>query len=184
MDENKNLGMDSGTENERPADQAPRARNRTVMLTPDVTGEVRARLAQELGQTPGMPASRSAYEPPPSVTGFHSGSEGFAPPRRELPGAPITHQPPQHVAPLQAQQGSFKEGSVWVKETPLVGFLVSYDNNPNGEFFLLRSGRMIVTSERVVSGNYLLIDDESVSSMHAIMRICEGGEILFMYHLS
>ena len=50
MDNNKHIGLETAREQADGAEEnenAPRARNRTVMLTPDITGQVRARLAQE-----------------------------------------------------------------------------------------------------------------------------------------
>jgi hypothetical protein len=66
----------------------------------------------------------------------------------------------------------------------LVGFLVSFDADPKGMFVELREGRMIVTSESVGAAPCLVIEDSSVSPMHAIMRISSGEPIYILDQLS
>ena len=178
MDNEKSTDNEKRKEGEFAGEPAPRARNRTVMLTPDITGEVRARLAQELGQPLGAAApSHAAFEAQATGHGHHSPAEGFTAARREHPAAAAPH----HAATPPV---SLKEGIVWTQETPIVGFLVSYDKNPNGEIAVLRSGRLIITSDKVSGGNFLLIEDSSVSPMHAIMRITGGGEVQVLDQLS
>jgi hypothetical protein len=79
---------------------------------------------------------------------------------------------------------------VWVKETPVVGFLVSYDINKLGDWVELRTGRLSV-SGKVSSGeiipqrgNYFVIDHPSVSFNHAIMKIGTEGVIEVLDQLS
>lgn len=131
---------------------APRARNRTVMLTPEMTGQVRARLAQET--TAALPEFSST----------------------------TTVQQPTRVESANSHSG--KE-FVWMKDSKLVGFMVSFDKNEFGEFYPLKVGRLIITSEVTASGgNYLLLVEESVSPMHAIMRISPNGEVQILDQLS
>ena len=59
----------------------------------------------------------------------------------------------------------------WKEETPLVGFLVTFNNNPNGDFYELREGKLVITSQVNKNISSLLINDDSVSLMHAIMKI-------------
>jgi hypothetical protein len=66
----------------------------------------------------------------------------------------------------------------------LVGFLVSFDADPKGMFVELREGRMIVSSEKVGAAPCLVIEDVSVSPMHAIMRICSGEPLHILDQLS
>ncbi len=73
---------------------------------------------------------------------------------------------------------------VWNKVTPLIGFLVSFDKNENGDIFELRSGRLIITSESAAGWSYILIEDASVSPMHAILRIDESGAVQVLDQLS
>ena len=74
--------------------------------------------------------------------------------------------------------------AVWSKLSPIVGFLVSYDKNTTGDVYELRGGRLIVTSEAAAAGNYMLVEDATVSPMHAIMRISANGEIQVLDQLS
>jgi hypothetical protein len=73
---------------------------------------------------------------------------------------------------------------VWKKPTKLVGFLVSFATNPLGSYIELREGRLLVSSELNNADNCLLINDASVSAMHAIMRISGDGSILILDQLS
>lgn len=87
-------------------------------------------------------------------------------------------------APPQQEVATEGDYIDWVKESPLCGFLVSFDNNPNGDVYQLHTGRLIVTSEVAGTGSLLFLDDESVSSMHAIVRISNKGEIQVLDQLS
>ena len=171
---------------------APRARNRTVMLTPEITGQVRARLAQDFGHVSGAGGSAKSMEGLPTSSELGGGAQGgyfTAPAARGRPvvppESPVMHPEPRinRAAPAPAQYEG-REGLVWQKKTPVVGFLVSYDANANGDVYELRSGRLIVTSESAGQGNYLLIKDESVSPMHAILRISQSGEVQVLDQLS
>ena len=66
----------------------------------------------------------------------------------------------------------------------LVGLLVSYDTREEGEMYEIRIGRFLLTSRPTDNGDYLLIDDESVSPLHAIMRASEEGSIQVLDQLS
>lgn len=163
-----------------------RARNRTVMLTPEITGQVRARLAQE-AEHQAQPAIGIPM-PPASVGpggGFETPRQG-SPVSRRLPD-PVPgfhHTPPVAHTAAHAQAAPQKDGIVWGKETKVVGFFVSYDGNPHGEVYLLRAGRVMVTSRPQGETNALVINDESVSPMHAIVRIGERGDIQVLDQLS
>lgn len=176
MDNEKNTNFQDRSKEDFSSEPAPRARNRTVMLTPDVTGEVRARLAQDMGQ-PAMTNPQRTQTP--FETPMPSGSYNAPTARPAAPPAGTATRAAQQSAPDSRTEGAF-----WAQESVLVGFLVSYDTNPNGSVFELRSGRIIVTSEPAGNGNYLLINDSTVSPMHAIMRITSGGEVQVLDQLS
>lgn len=192
MDNDKNLNFDPVTptkESDFPAEAGSRARNRTVMLTPEITGQVRARLAQEID-----PAAAASAAPPVRDGGFESvvgRGGGFSAPTESrargesraesgyVAPTPAARPPTPAAAPAKREKGI-----VWTKETPVVGFMVSFDANPNGDIFVLRSGRLMVTSDGNQGDNCLVIDDPSVSPMHAILRITGAGEIQILDQLS
>jgi hypothetical protein len=179
MENEKNFNFDEDTleesEPEFAGDKASRARNRTVMLTPEITGEVRARFAREGGS----PAAKAAPGGSPEAREPVSRGE---PPRYDTPLAPkVEPKSSPHEAVGAKARG---EGVIWTKESPLVGFLVSYDRDQNGQVFDLRKGRLIVTSERAISGNFMMVEDETVSPMHAILRISAEGQIQVLDQLS
>lgn len=197
---------------ETPKTLAPRARNKTVMLSSDVTGEIRGRfgvtppeLAHDSAEAEddgfvsplvqraatGL-SSRAAQLPEPELPPV---APPVLPQRRVAPPPSTAYQVPSSrslasptppapppVAPRAAAPTA--EGVYWLKPAPIAGFLVSFDKNPNGSAFELRSGRLIVSSEPAPNGNYLLIEDESVSPMHAILRISALGEIQVLDQLS
>lgn len=76
------------------------------------------------------------------------------------------------------------ERVTWKQETQIVGFLVTFDHNKNGSYIPLRTGRLIVTSESEGNGSVLLINDSSVSPMHAIMRVASGPSVQVLDQLS
>lgn len=174
---------------------APRARNRTVMLTPEITGQVRAKLAQELseGEASGARQSfdasrRRSLTPrnfsPPQASEIDQGGEREEQLYQDNP--PVASRAVSRAMPTPVKQQEPIGGDqvIWSKDGPLVGFLVSFDRNPNGDSFELRAGRLIVSSEMGAPGSYLILESESVSSMHAIMRISSNGEIQVLDQLS
>ena len=66
----------------------------------------------------------------------------------------------------------------WDKETKVIGFLVDYDADPNGQVAIIRLGRVIVSSDAVDKGSCFVIDDETVSPMHAILLAKESSVIV------
>lgn len=72
----------------------------------------------------------------------------------------------------------------WKNDSPLIGFLVTYDHDPKGTYVELRQGRLVVSNQREDSGNCLVVVGESVSPMHAIMRIAPGGVVQVLDQLS
>jgi hypothetical protein len=208
-----------------------RARNRTVMLTPDITGEVRARLAEDMMRSEGFQeaSEEDAFHSPITAHSVEeSSSDSFRPitpardenpAREELKSAQPKFQhhrevltdrkavKPQTVSPnisegalgvrqdemplatrppVASQSAAYRirQGIIWSKLSPIMGFLVAYDADDNGEFFELRQGRLIITSEPPATGNFLVLDDESVSPMHAIVRLADFGELQILDQLS
>lgn len=175
------------------SDTANRARNRTVMLTPDITGQVRAMLAQEMGGQPspaaapqggagffGMQANpASTYAPAGEASGRSAAVD--APKRLPASSGPVavTAAPPPPVA---AHSGRIATSAA---NSPVVGFMVCFDENPNGEVVELRQGRWIVSCEQPPSStNFILIQDVTVSPLHAIVRVSASGEIQVLDQLS
>jgi len=203
-------------------ENAPRARNRTVMLTPEMTGQVRARLAQDpnaAGQgflsgaggpqdtrargLTGFGADRGGFEPfqtassVPGGLGSPTSSGAFARPQEQQYTQQQYSPPPAQTiqsgvptanwglpAPEVETPSRADEGVYYSKRSRVVGFLVSYDKDEDGKVFELRTGRLIVTSDPSVSGNLLYVNDETVSPMHAVLRISSSGEIQLLDQLS
>ncbi len=204
MDNEKNIEKTLGKErkDETTSDAANRARNRTVMLTPEVTGQVRALLNQDRqsdifgkesqkggdsfspvnnisSAMTGLITRDGSKEPQPS----RGGSSGTGNPSPvEARSAAATGSPINQSVVQAARNNTV--GVVTEKLTPIVGFLVSYDSNPAGEVLELRSGRWIVSSERTSDGNFLIVKDASVSPLHAILKISEVGAIQVLDQLS
>lgn len=195
MDNDKGFSMHDGddeNENENvSSESAPRARNRTVMLTPEITGEVRARLAKDMSrpapQIPQTTGGQSAGGLSGGVPTFSEPS-GFSTPSGSSAPRAIRESHVEPQAPALAPKPKLQSADEyvsWVKESALIGILVSYDVNPNGTIFELRSGRLIVTSEgATANGNFLVLRDDSVSPMHAIIRISASGEVQVLDQLS
>lgn len=140
-------------------DIALRARNRTVMLTPEMTGQVRSRITQDRTVTD---------------SSNNDSSGGFI-----APGATPTPPSQPKIEPQRAVIATSQ-----TQAQPLKGFLVSFDNGPQGEYFELRVGRFIITSELNATGSNILIDHPTVSPMHAILRIAPTGIIQVLDQLS
>lgn len=190
MDNDKTLNINLETQGrgEKPdfsSDaSSSRARNRTVMLTPEITGQVRARLAQEV---PDPGHASGGVAPLPQGGGFeHPRGGGFAAPiQSRASGAfEAAHDGGVRGAGALPGQARVKEGIVWAKPSRVIGFLVSFDSNEYGDVYELRVGRVMVTSGAQGDANTLLLNDPSVSPMHAIMRVSERGEVQVLDQLS
>jgi FHA domain len=211
MSDKDNYNYDS--KNSPKGESATRARNRTVMLTPDITGQVRAKLSQG-GTQVAAPFSNHDADVAETISpqnvapgkGFYSqmvqpvAEENMAttvPQSVVIDYGERVHTSPAKPVQVQAETASkqanisvnsqisqINDLGIWSNKSPLVGFLVSYDNNELGDVCSLRTGRMIVTSTPQATGNYILINDESVSSLHAIIRISASGEIQILDQLS
>ena len=233
-----------GTTNEpavSPSENSTRARNRTVMMTPEMTGQMRARLTPTAQQATLIEASdseaeleeapqeftprpfqngfsqpeveeRTLQEVPPAVADDDDDSDWVRPvssaPEDEEPSiepefiaqvAPVSATPvrevfspmkqPQEIAQKTPSQSvrtttTGKHEIVWRTKTPLAGFLICFDDDAMGDYLELRTGRIIVTSEHEGSGNALVIDDPSVSAMHAIMRVSIDAPVQILDQLS
>ena len=149
-------------------EEAHRARNRTVMLTPDITGEVRSRLTREAvaGAIPIAPSASSdqGFVAPSSTAG-----------QTARPVAPTAAAPVTSASTPKVQNNS---------DQPLIGFLVSFDSGPQGEYFELRVGRRVITSDAQAPGQNLVIDHPTVSPMHAILRVAPNGSVQVLDQLS
>jgi hypothetical protein len=78
----------------------------------------------------------------------------------------------------------YRERVEWRIKSKLVGFLVSYESDPMGRYIELREGRLLVTKDVKSNDSYLLIEHESVSPLHATMKISDDGSILVLDQLS
>ena len=216
---------------------APRARNRTVMLTPEMTGQLRSRMVRdalqrevdegvqqhEEMQIPETSHSQQRSSPitQHSFASTEGASGGFLRPKeaetksswshpqqiedrleasaQHTPAAPrysspsysssILQDPPmfntaQGLLQEQNEETEPKDVVSYSKKSPIIGFLVAYDHDENGEVYELRAGRLMITSEQIAHGDYLLLHDETVSPMHAILRITAAGEMQLLDQLS
>ncbi len=203
-DETKKDDWDSVVSSESGTDKSARARNRTVMLSPDVTDQVRARLQENLqgaqeslepteGRSdpyamPGQGQQDMSWQPEPSAESQAPHAMPGQVSQGSVPDPVPIHQPEQvQVTPSTQHEGfGASTGSrvVWAKPGVILGFLVSYDEDSNGAVFPLQVGRLIVSSEIPGGGSYLFVQDSTVSPMHAIIRISADGEMQILDQLS
>lgn len=250
-----------------PAPKVSRARNRTVMLTPELTGQVRNAIKEEKKEEPGdffrpgqkteepkvqIPnstqeslqqsnlglkfgksvnrsrttkltrdeleqavnkaakggtASLSKQEtveasgynlPTPVVPKTFDPLTSIAPPNHGPGKVPEFAQPRPPARPESRQQVQqpllspthipaapvISKGQALTGATKIVGFLISFDQDQNGEVFEIRAGRKLITSRPTDHGEYLLIDHESISPLHAILRTTKEGKLQVLDQLS
>lgn len=74
--------------------------------------------------------------------------------------------------------------AVAVPTSKVVGFLISFDKNKFGDVFEIRAGRWLITSRPTDHGEFILIDDETISPLHAIVRATKEGRIQVLDQLS
>ncbi|MFN8391723.1 MAG: FHA domain-containing protein [Bdellovibrionota bacterium] len=267
MNEEKRAGGTSGdfgrtkeSADEKKTAAASRARNRTVMLTPEMTGHVRALLYQEPeeeqapqaaqpasrrdpltellppmdwsrpDQGAAQPSAAPVVETPPAKQFNEDFNKDFAPqldsvakqdrnsstgkidqdvvqeavstpppepPRRQQPAPqqPAFSVNPQAARPAAASSSAAATGvtrrpdlksrpPVAAPTSKVVGFFVTFDKNKFGEVYEIRAGRWLITSRPTDHGEFILIEDETISPLHAIVRATKDGKIQVLDQLS
>ncbi|OVE80337.1 hypothetical protein BVY02_00480 [bacterium J17] len=201
------------TEDESRSSAASRARNKTVMLSPEIAGQVRARISGDEGSTsdpfsqllPPMgesaPNGPSAAEKPKTMSsGVHTEKSdewgqrvgaSLAEPSSPPAQPPLLRPEPAPTAAAPVEQPSF---SVNKAPTPratqkprtskIIGFMVSFDKEENGEVFEICAGRWLLTSRPTDHGEFILINDETISPLHAIIRATSEGKVQVLDQLS
>jgi hypothetical protein len=153
-----------------------RARSKTILLDRRSTLALREDLLQAARNISKSESESTAIQLPQyqeQIEFFHS--------EQAIP------QPTLQVIPQNTIQ--IKET---LKETtpvtsPVVGFLVSFDNDPNGEIIPVRRGRSIITSRVLEPSpgiNLILINDSSISPGHAILRTTGKDSLQIIDQLS
>lgn len=210
---------------------ASRARNRTVLLTPETIGQVRATMEDDEGATDAVNELLPPMSWEPAAPKFGGEDDGYASVGRALEEVkPQIEQPPRRgtskfsspaaarspsIPPALAQttvmtspMGAPKrpkeptasnrrpavpsEVAAEMHAVPqraparskIVGFLVSFDSDEHGEVFDIRAGRWLVTSRPTDHGDFILIDDASISPLHAIIRATAEGKVQILDQLS
>lgn len=257
-----------------PTSKVSRARNRTVMLTPEMTGQVRTAIREErkaptdsdftrpnaiskeqyakvqepvapvaagssdssqqsnLGLKFGKSVNRSrttkfsredldkATMPTTPAPVIHESADGFNLPNPVVPKAfdPLTSVAPPNHSPGKMGESSFSaprsapkpaesrpmqtqapllqshlpltqpatvaRGQALTGSTKIIGFMVSFDKDPNGEVYEIRAGRKLITSRPTEHGEYMLIEHASISPLHAILRSTKDGRLQVLDQLS
>lgn len=126
----------------------------------------------------------SAVPSQPGVVG--NGGDDIRSRMLSASGGRVLRSAPQDVEEGQSRDISMERCAYvdWKRKTRLIGFLVSYTADTMGAYSELREGRLLVTSQHSTTDNCFVISDESVSPMHAIMRIASDGSILILDQLS
>jgi hypothetical protein len=144
------------------------------------------------GDLPGMEELPIVHSTPVGAPRIVRPGEGgtahdriLVPPPAPQPVSHVSHVPEVSQAPKEADAMTEPRDRIyWKAESPLIGFLVTYDHDPKGSYVELRQGRLMVSNQREESGSCLVVLGESVSPMHAIMRVASGGIVQVLDQLS
>jgi hypothetical protein len=138
---------------------------------------------EELPVVQSAPVGAPKIVRPGEGGGAHERSIAVPPPPQPAPQVhPVTEV---SKAPKEAEAMTEPRDRIyWKTDSPLVGFLVTYDHDPKGSYVELRQGRLMVSNQREESGSCLVVVGESVSPMHAIMRVASGGIVQVLDQLS
>lgn len=71
-----------------------------------------------------------------------------------------------------------------ISSARIVGFLVSFDEMEGGEVFELRVGRWLVSSNPMNQKDTIVIEDGSISALHAVVKVFAKGEVQILDQLS
>lgn len=198
---------------------ASRARNRTVMLSPEMTGQVRAMLYKgdekqssssdwsklEAGKpVVSSPASAPSRNIQNAVESEGVKKDNFSDRRTTKIGQEFINQvlnnpamvmrkepevaavAPTYSTPVQGNKVA-QSKPVLREVTPtskLIGFFISFDNDQFGEIYEIRVGRWIVTSKPTDQGEFIQINDNTISPMHAVLRVTKEGKVQILDQLS
>lgn len=245
--------------------QSSRARNRTVMLSPEMTGQVRALLQTPVDETPVPKSDRSSSDSGFSIpiSEESASSTGYIDPAREWQKADASNKTMVHrkkdmrrcsLDPLpnfglsvdpapempaksvlhgdEARNGTVTSNRLATtelsravfadrKENPIVppaferpvgeiskpfaakpvaeptaiiekkvakseiiGFLITFDKKREGEVFEVRAGRWLVSSRSADRDSEIVIEDDSISLSHAIIKAGSNGSVQILDQLS
>lgn len=189
---------------------ATRAKNKTMMLSPELTSKVRHQVLSELQGLDMAEKGDQITEPTRRITVSKESLLKVPQPDKPNVVAPQPGNPRVSYTAFQTEETKhsvehhhdlkphLKEEKPLVheqhdanvvfsyktKKGKLVGFLITYHFNPEGEFFPLYEGRMIVTRKGDRNDtNQIIIKDETVDVFHAILKILDG-KILVLDQLS
>jgi hypothetical protein len=202
------------SQEERGGNAASRARNKTVMLTSDITGQVRAQLqsksnpshnpvadllppinwgAQSQGNFAGKdkesaqePAAKDSGSNLKNASSVEMNNEGSASPGNKRPTRSFS-APELGTTEQAAPVNSASKGTMAVqakKKSRIAAFLVSFDKDEFGDVVEVRSGRWLLTSRASEHGDQIIINDESISPLHAIIRATSDGKVQVLDQLS
>ncbi len=153
--------------------------NRNAFGTPNSQGQAFPNAPGSLNRGPfGTPISAGDIPPQSGLSGRRA--EGSATKRFNPDGTPMVMEPPP--PPPAAVQKTTPQRRV--NGGKVIGFLVSFDADENGECFDIRSGRLLITCRPTDQGDYILIDDPTVSPLHAIIRATKEGKVEVLDQLS
>ncbi|MCS6893007.1 MAG: hypothetical protein NZO16_00310 [Deltaproteobacteria bacterium] len=198
-----------------------RAKNKTMMLSPEFTSKFRSQVLAELDEVekseektrkitlgkqnilkvPTFESSdlepsekqtvsthEKSFEKPQDSTSlsFHTNREPSDPEDQGKRLASNTETSKSNTyASATSNCGQTISFSYYGKKGKLLGFLITYHFNEEGEFYPLYQGRVIVSNDLDGSrnANYMVIKDPSINPFHAIMKVSEG-KILVLDQLS
>lgn len=129
-----------------------------------------------------------------------SGQVKAAAPKAVEPAAPVKAerqptQTPMKEAPIkEEQQMNASAQSMTAPQrtqvTPkpasgkIVGFLIGVSADGSSEVVELKVGRWLITSRPTDHGEYILLDDPTVSPLHAILRVTKDSKVQLLDQLS
>jgi hypothetical protein len=172
-------------------DSFPQAQDSTVVHLEDPAVGPDAVLAQEVTQPQPSPkivrVSEATFAQENVIVpeSYHNPGTAMDAPAEPEPVSSFKPVTSERDIEMEAESMTdIRDQIFWRSESPLVGFLVTYDHDPKGSYVELRQGRLIVSSQREDSGSCLVVAGESVSPMHAIMRVAPGGVLQVLDQLS
>jgi hypothetical protein len=97
-----------------------------------------------------------------------------------------------HPSKTKAHATFNEERNVLAKETVkrhhstarIIGFLISFDEIEGGEVHELRVGRWLVSSNNVNQKDTIIVEDDSISPLHAVVKVFDKGDVQILDQLS
>ncbi len=116
------------------------------------------------------------------ATGFHARPKIFEDRNVAVSQTQTSHNQSALVSVNNTASHNIK--NVKVPTSRIIGFLISFDKTDNGEILEIREGRSHISSKVSDQDELIVIEDPTISALHAVIKASGNGDVLLLDQLS